>query len=107
MHERANRIASESDFRRQAAEADTTGCRGRYNRSWRPIRPVVVLTFLQMSSARDMIVCILSYLGFDNAEISTLTKASLNSISNARTSLARELFNLRSARELNRYLHEI
>ena len=52
-------------------------------------------------------VCILSYLGFDNAEISTLTKASLNSISNARTSLARELFNLRSARELNRYLHEI
>ena len=52
-------------------------------------------------------VCILSYLGFDNAEISTLTKASLNSISNARTSLARELFNLRSARELNRYLNEI
>ena len=52
-------------------------------------------------------VCILSYLGFDNAEISTLTKASLNSISNARTSLARELFNLRSVRELNRYLHEI
>ena len=52
-------------------------------------------------------VCILSYLGFDNAEISTLTIASLNSISNARTSLARELFNLRSARELNRYLHEI
>ena len=52
-------------------------------------------------------VCILSYLGFDNTEISTLTKASLNSISNARTALARELFNLRSARELNRYLHEI
>ena len=52
-------------------------------------------------------VCILSYLGFDNTEISTLTNASLNSISNARTALARDLFNLKSARELNRYLHEI
>ena len=52
-------------------------------------------------------VCILSYLGFDNTEISTLTNASLNSISNARTALARDLFNLKSARDLNRYLHEI
>ena len=53
MHERANRIASESDFRRQAVEADTTGRMGRYNRLQRPIRPVVVLTFLQMSNEKN------------------------------------------------------
>jgi len=38
MHKRANRIASESGFRRQAAEADTTGRMGRYNRPQRPIQ---------------------------------------------------------------------
>ena len=39
MHKRANRIASESDFRRLAVDADTTGRMGRYNRLQRPIQP--------------------------------------------------------------------
>ena len=38
MHERANRIASESGFRRLAVEADTTGRGGRYDRLQRQIQ---------------------------------------------------------------------
>jgi len=38
MHERANRIASESGFRRLAVEADTTGRGGRYDRLQGPIQ---------------------------------------------------------------------
>jgi hypothetical protein len=52
-------------------------------------------------------VCILSYLGFDTPTMATLIDAQPGSISNARTALARELFNLSSAHDLNRYLHEI
>ena len=52
-------------------------------------------------------VCVLSYLGFDNTAIEALTNANKGSISNARKSLAKELFNLTSARELNGYLRGI
>ncbi len=52
-------------------------------------------------------VCVLSYLGFDNTAIETLTNANKGSISNARKSLAQELFHLTSARELNGYLRGI
>jgi len=52
-------------------------------------------------------VCVLSYLGFDNTAIEALTNANKGSISNARKSLAQELFKLTSARELNGYLRGI
>ena len=64
--------------------------------------------FLQKHKLSDLKtkVCILSYFGFDNTEIATLTGANPGSITNARTAIARDLFNLSSARELNRYLKE-
>ncbi len=52
-------------------------------------------------------VCILSYLGFDSSLIAILTNANKGSISNARKSLAQELFHLNSARELNGHLREL
>ena len=52
-------------------------------------------------------VCILSYLGFDSSLIVILTNANKGSVSNARKSLAQELFHLNSARELNGYLREL
>ena len=52
-------------------------------------------------------VCILSYLGFNNTEIATLSGAYQGSITNARTAIARDLFNLKSARDLNRHLNEL
>ncbi len=65
--------------------------------------------FLQSHKLSDLKqkVCILSYLGFDNTAIETLTNANKGSISNARKSLAQELFHLTSARELNGYLRGI
>ena len=65
--------------------------------------------FLQSHKLSDLKqkVCILSYLGFDNTAIETLTNANKGSISNARKSLAQELFHLSSARELNGYLRGI
>ena len=52
-------------------------------------------------------VCILSYLGFDNHEIMVLAKASKGSIPNARTALAKELFGLTSAHDLDDHLRQI
>ena len=52
-------------------------------------------------------VCILTYLGFDNTAIEALTKANKGSISNARIALAKELFNLKSAHDLNTHLRAI
>ena len=52
-------------------------------------------------------VCILSFLGFDTPTMATLINANPGSISNARTALAKELFNLSSAHDLNAYLHEL
>ena len=52
-------------------------------------------------------VCILSYLGFDTPTIATLTDKKNGSISNARITLAKELFNLKSAHELNAHLCEL
>ena len=65
--------------------------------------------FLQSHKLSDLKlkVCLLSYLGFDNTAIETLTNANKGSISNARKSLAQELFHLTSARELNGYLRGI
>ena len=65
--------------------------------------------FLQKHKLSDLKtkVCILSYLGFNNTEIATLSGANQGSITNARTAIARDLFNLSSARELNRYLNEL
>ena len=65
--------------------------------------------FLQSHKLSDLKlkVCLLSYLGFDNTAIEALTNANKGSISNARKSLAQELFHLTSARELNGYLRGI
>jgi hypothetical protein len=65
--------------------------------------------FLQKHKLSDLKykVCILSYLGFDNTDISTLTNANKGSVTNARTALAKELFNLTSAHELDNYLHDL
>ena len=65
--------------------------------------------FLQKHKLSDLKlkVCILSYLGFDNTEITTLTSANKGSVTNARTALAKELFNLTSAHDLNKQLHEL
>ena len=65
--------------------------------------------FLQKHKLSDLKakVCILSYLGYNNTEIATLSGANQGSITNARTAIARDLFNLSSARELNRYLNEL
>ena len=49
-------------------------------------------------------VCVLSYLGFDNQEIITLTNASKGSVPNARYMLAKELFGLDSALDLDKHL---
>ena len=64
--------------------------------------------FLQKHKLSDLKtkVCMLSFLGFNNTEIATLLGANHGSITNARTAIARDLFNLSSARELNRYLKE-
>ena len=65
--------------------------------------------FLQKHKLSDLKfkVCILSYLGFDNPTIATLADANKGSIPNARTALAKELFNLKSAHELDGYLRKI
>ena len=65
--------------------------------------------FLQKHKLSDLKykVCILSYLGFDNTDISTLTNANKGSVTNARTALAKELFNLTSAHELDNYFHNL
>ena len=52
-------------------------------------------------------VCILSYLGFDTPTIATLLDKKNGSISNARIALAKELFNLKSAHDLNAHLLEL
>jgi len=52
-------------------------------------------------------VCILSYLGFDTPTMATLIGAKTGSVSNARTALAKELFNLKSAHDLDAHLREI
>ena len=52
-------------------------------------------------------VCILSYLGFDTPTMATLIGAQTGSVSNARTALAKELFNLKSAHDLDAHLREI
>ena len=52
-------------------------------------------------------VCILSRYGFDNAQIATLTGAHIGSIPNARTALAKELFGLNGASDLDHHLREI
>ena len=49
-------------------------------------------------------VCVLSYLGFKNPDISILSGASMDSIPNARTALAKELFGLTSAHDLDDHL---
>jgi len=58
-------------------------------------------------SALKFKVSILSFLGFDNHEITILTNANKGSIPNARTSLAKELFGLSSAHELDDHLRQI
>ena len=62
--------------------------------------------FIQKHNLSDlkMKVCILSYLGFDTPTIATLTDKKKGSISNARIALAKELFNLKSAHDLNVHL---
>ena len=52
-------------------------------------------------------VCILSFLGFDTPTMATLIGAQTGSVSNARTALAKELFNLKSAHDLDAHLREI
>ena len=52
-------------------------------------------------------VCILTRYGFDNQEIATLSGANAGSVPNARTSLAKTLFGLDSARELDSHLQDI
>ena len=58
-------------------------------------------------SELKMKVCILSYLGFDTPTIATLLDKKNGSISNARIALAKELFNLKSAHDLNAHLLEL
>lgn len=58
-------------------------------------------------SELKMKVCILSYLGFDTPTIATLLDKKNGSISNARIALAKELFNLKSAHDLNAHLREL
>ncbi len=58
-------------------------------------------------SALKFKVSILSFLGFDNHEITILTNANKGSIPNARTALAKELFGLSGAHELDDHLRQI
>ena len=52
-------------------------------------------------------VCVLSYLGFDTPTIAVLTGSRKGSVSNARIALAKQLFNLKSAHDLNKHLRGI
>ena len=62
--------------------------------------------FLRESQLPDSLIkiCILSRYGFNNSDISTLTGLDTKYVSNIRTKLAKEVFNLNSAYELNKYL---
>ena len=85
------------------------------NREWHTMMETIqschpdLYLFVQKSHLSDLNckVCVLSYLGFDTLTIATLTGAKKGSVSNARIALAKQLFNLRSARDLNKYLREI
>ncbi|MBQ9285659.1 MAG: hypothetical protein IJ209_05180 [Bacteroidaceae bacterium] len=98
-------------------EKESLGTRSRAatQKEWAGMKEVLTAAhpqfflFLQKHKLSDLKtkVCILSYLGFDNTEIATLTGANPGSITNARTAIARDLFNLTSARNLNRCLIEI
>lgn len=52
-------------------------------------------------------VCILARFGFDNQEIATLAGVHIGSVTNARTRVAKELFGLDSARDLDSRLRTI
>ena len=92
-----------------------TSSRAATQEEWATMKEVLTAThpqlfiFLHKHKLSDLKtkVCILSFFGFDNAEIATLTGANPGSITNARTAIARDLFNLSSARDLNRCLFEI
>lgn len=60
----------------------------------------------KLSSLKSKL-CILSRLGFDNQEIATLADAKIGSVNNARTSLAKDKFKLKSTLELDLYLRNI
>lgn len=68
-------------------------------------RPYLYL-LLKESKLTDalMKVCILSRYGFKNPDISTLTGLETKYVTNIRTKLAKEIFHLNSAYELNKYL---
>lgn len=108
FHEKASPyIIKDEEFGETMARAATQEEWTMLEETLMAIHPQLFL-FLQKHKLSDLKtkVCILSFFGFDNTDIATLTGANPGSITNARTAIARDLFNLSSARELNRYLKE-
>ena len=101
-------IIKDEEFGKKMARAATQEEWAVLEETLMAIHPQLFL-FLQKHKLSDLKtkVCILSFFGFDNTDIATLTGANPGSITNARTAIARDLFNLSSARELNRYLKEL
>ena len=76
-----------------------------YTQSYHP--HFLLFLYQHKLSELKLKVCILTRLGLDNQSIATLLDVSMGSIYNTRTALARELFGLASARDLDKHLLDL